>query len=174
MTLSQRKQKPRRQRGGSVNYDQRISFLKEWFKSDIVTRFNMPRDLDPTIVAMDVIDALNRNLPNQITQERMSHLVATTAKEVTQSAKTRTLPSVKEFTDGLRTAMRGDTRGATGPTRYVADHYAINAKRIAQCQAVPDMYLRDPHRKRLIKEHGLSEQDFEPYQHYLASTAHKQ
>lgn len=174
MTLSQRKQKPRRQRGGSVHYDQRILFLKQWFKDEIVTRFNMPRDLDPTTVAMDVIDALNRNLPNQITQERMSHLVALTAKEVTQSAKTRTLPSVKEFTDGLRAAMKGDTRGATAPTQYVADHYAINAQRIAQCKAVPDMYLRDPHRKKLIEEHGLSEENFEPYQHYLATTAHKQ
>ena len=157
-----------------MNYDQRMLFLKQWFKSDIVSRFNMPRDLDPTIVAMDVIEAINRNLPSPINRERMSHLVAITAKEVTQSAKTRTLPSVKEFTDGLRMSMRVDGSRATAPTQYLADPHSINAKRIAQEQPVPDMYLRDPHKAKLIKEHGLTERNFEPYQGHLANAAHKQ
>ena len=157
-----------------MNYDQRMSFLKQWFKTDIVSRFNMPRDLDPTIVAMDVIEAINRNLPNPITQERMSQLVASIAKEVTQSAKTRTLPSVKEFTDAIKIALRGDTSRATAPDHRVADPYATNAKRIAQGSAVSDMYLRDPHRKKLIKEYGLTEKDFEPYDKWFATTAHKQ
>ena len=31
---------------GSLNYDQRISLLKDWFGKEILTRFNMPRDLE--------------------------------------------------------------------------------------------------------------------------------
>ena len=75
-----------------MNYDERIAFLKDWFKTDILTRFNMPKDLDPKVMAMDLIEAINRNIPNNINQELMSHLSASIAKEVAQSVRSRTLP----------------------------------------------------------------------------------
>lgn len=157
-----------------MNYDQRISFLKQWFKDDIVSRFNMPRDLDPTVVAMDVIDAINRNIPDGITQERLSSLVAPIAKEVTQSARTRTLPSVKEFLEAMRNTRQSHGEPRSGPSHLSVDTYQLNADRIRQQNAVSEMYLRDPHRKKLIEEYNLTEKDFEPYDKWFATTAHKQ
>ena len=155
-----------------MNYDQRIAILKQWFKNDIATRFNMPRDLEPTIVAMDIIESVNRNIPSKINQEQMSSLVALTAKEVTQSAKTRTVPSVKEFIDAIRNASKSHGEASTEPRSNALDPYVLNAKRIRSGKPVSELYLEGPHKKKLIEEQHLTEEDFAKYQ--LAPTAHKQ
>ena len=157
-----------------MNYDERMQFLKDWFKSDIVSRFNMPRDLDPTIVAMDVIEAINRNISDGITRERLSSLVALTAKEVTQSARGRTLPSVRDFLEAMKNTSQSHGARTSEPSSSMFNMYAISAERIRQGNAVSDMYLRDPHRKKLIEEYSLTEKDFEPYDKWFATTAHKQ
>jgi hypothetical protein len=157
-----------------MNYDERISFLKEWFKTDILTRFNMPRDLDPKIVAMDVIESINRNIPSGLNRTQMSVFVATTAKEVTQSARTRTLPSVKEFLDATLIAAQSRGGARTAATTNAPDPHQVNASRIRQGEPVAESYLRDPLRKKLIDEYRLTESDFSKYDSYLASTAHKQ
>jgi hypothetical protein len=157
-----------------MTYEQRIEFLKDWFKTNIVTRFNMPRDLDPTIVAMDVIEAINRNIPSNATHERMSSLVAPIAKEITQSARTRTLPSVKEFIEAMNAGRQSHGQAHTDDVTTEVDMYQLSAKRILRGCAVSDLYLRDPHRKKLIDEYDLTEKDFEPYDQWLATTAHKQ
>jgi hypothetical protein len=82
-----------------MNYDQRINYLKNWFGSDILSRFNMPKELDQKIIAMDTIEAVNRNIPNGVDKERMGQLVASITKELAQSATSRTLPSIKAFVD---------------------------------------------------------------------------
>lgn len=157
-----------------MNYDQRISFLKEWFKTDILTRFNMPRDLDPKIVAMDVIESINRNIPSGLDRKQMSVFVATTAKEVTQSARTRTLPSVKEFVEAVRLASQSRREDRTATTQFSLDPFTVNASRIRQGQPVSESYLRDPYRKKLIDEYQVTEGDFEQYNSYLEHAAHKQ
>ena len=157
-----------------MNYDQRIQFLKDWFGSDMLSRFNMPRDLDPKIVAMDVIETINRNIPNDTNKQRMSSLVASITKEVTQSAKTRTLPSVKEFMDAVRIATQSGRAPRSVQTTAQFDDYQLNADRIRQRAAVSDMYLRNPHRKKLIQEYHLTEEDFHPYDKWVEHTAHKQ
>ena len=126
-----------------MNYDERMQFLKDWFKSDIVSRFNMPRDLDPTIVAMDVIEAI-------------------------------TLPSVRDFLEAMKNTSQSHGARSSEPSSSMFNMYAISAERIRQGNAVSDMYLRDPHRKKLIDEYSLTEKDFEPYDKWFATTAHKQ
>jgi len=157
---------------GSLNYDQRISLLKDWFAKDILTRFNMPRDLDPKIVAMDIIEAVNRNIPNQVDQQRMHHIVASTAKEVVQSATTRTVPSVKEFTNAIRKVSQSHGERHTGPSKFVLDSYHLAATRIRSGDAVSDMFLSGVHREKLINDFGITDADLEPYD--LAMTAHTQ
>ena len=157
-----------------MNYDERISFLKEWFKSDIARRFNMPRDLEPTVVAMDIIEAINRNLPSKITKERMSSLVAPIAKEVTQSAKTRTVPSVKEFMDAMSRVSKSHAEPRTDTSDTLPDSYQLNADRIRSGVPVAEMYLRGKHRKKLIEEHNITEEDLHPYDEWVANTAHTQ
>lgn len=157
-----------------MNYDERILFLKEWFKSDIAKRFNMPRDLEPTVVAMDIIEAINRNLPSKVTKERMSSLVAPIAKEVTQSAKTRTVPSVKEFMDAMSRVSKSHAEPRTDTSDDLPDSYQLNANRIRSGAAVGELYLRGKHRKKLIEEYHITEEDLHPYDEWVANTAHKQ
>ena len=59
-----------------MNYDERMAYLKDWFKSDIITRFAMPRDLEPKMVAMDVIDTINANIPSGVNEQRMASTYA--------------------------------------------------------------------------------------------------
>lgn len=157
-----------------MNYDQRINFLKEWFKTDILSRFNMPRDLDPKVVALDVIEAVNRNISSGKNHSQMSDLVASITKGVTQSARSRTLPPVKEFIDATRDSSGSDGAPASVASSYSWDPYAMNAARIRQGAAVADIYLHEPHRKKLIEEHGITEKDLEPYNIHIAQAAHKQ
>ena len=154
---------------GSLNYDQRISLLKDWFGKEILTRFNMPRDLDPKIVAMDIIEAVNRNIPNNTDAQRMQHLVALTAKEVVQSATTRTVPSVKEFTNAIRKVSQSHGERHTAPVGTSFDPYHLAAKRIRSGEAVSDMYLGGVHREKLINDFGITEADLHPYDVAIAA-----
>ena len=154
---------------GSLNYDQRISLLKDWFAKEILTRFNMPRDLDPKIVAMDIIESVNRNIPNNTDAQRMQHLVALTAKEVVQSATTRTVPSVKEFTSAIRKVSQSHGERHSAPVGFSLDSYHLAAKRIRSGDAVSDMYLGGVHREKLIHDFGITEADLHPYDIAIAA-----
>lgn len=156
-----------------MNYDQRISYLKNWIKTDILPRFNMPKDLDPKIVAMDVIEAVNSNIPNGTDAKRMSQLVASIAKEVAQSARSRTLPPVKDFIDATRKATSAYAdRSITTTTKPKILAHKISADRIRQRQPVSDYYITGTGRKILIEEYGMKNSDFEPYD--VALAAHMQ
>jgi len=134
----------------------------------------MPRDLEPTVVAMDIIEAINRNLPSKVTKERMSSLVAPIAKEVTQSAKTRTVPSVKEFMDAMSRVSKSHAEPRTDTSDDLPDSYQLNANRIRSGAAVGELYLRGKHRKKLIEEYHITEEDLHPYDEWVANTAHTQ
>jgi len=155
-----------------MNYDARISLLKAWFKEQIVTRFNMPRDLDPKIVALDIIEAINRNIPSQTDEEQMRNLVASIAKEVAQSAKTRTVPSVKEFIEATRNVHRSDTEPRSVGSNDFMDPTHINAQRVRSGEPVSDYYISGKGRQLLIRHAGLNEGDFHNYD--LAIAAHMQ
>ena len=157
-----------------MTYEQRINLIKEWFKADIISRFNMPRDLDHTLVAMDVIEAVNSNIPNQATPERVRSLVALIAKEVTQTARTRTLPSVKEFVDAARNVAQSGGAARSAPTTTSLDRYHLNAQRILSGMPVCDSYLHGDARKKLIEEYNITEENLAPYDSYVARAAHKQ
>lgn len=159
---------------GSMNYDQRINYLKNWFGSDILSRFNMPKDLDQKIIAMDTIEAINRNIPNGVDKERMGQIVASTTKELAQSATSRTLPSIKAFIDATQKASQSHGAGRGVPISGPLDQFAITAKRVAVGGDICESYLREPRRSVLIKNYGVHEHDLEPYDKYLAEAAHKQ
>lgn len=157
-----------------MNYEKRIAFLKEWFKSDVLTRFNMPRDLDPKVVAMDLIEAINSNLPSKVDEQLISEISQYVIKEVSQSARSRTLPPAKEFIDAIRKASQ--SRGAPRSVGSSNDFnpYAVAAKRIRSGEPVSETYLKGPSRKRLQETQGITDLDLEPYLKRLHNTAHKQ
>ena len=158
---------------GSMNYNQRIAYLKNWFGTDILSRFNMPRDLDHKIIAMDTIDAVNGNLPGNIDKERMGQLVALMTKELSQSATSRTLPSIKAFIDAARSAMKRQGAARTGPSRSEVsiDTLKITEARIRAGESISDTFLRGTMRASLIANTSITDEDLEPY---VDTAAHKQ
>lgn len=153
----------------SMNYDERIAHIKTWFQSDITVRFNMPRDVDPKIAAMDVIDAINGNLPSPLTQERIGTLLSSITKEVSRSAKSRTLPTAKEFVDAVRTLTQSGqiaTHSASNDTWRI-DPLHIAIKRVRAGESICESWLRGDNRKRLLGH--VNESDLAPYDVYIAA-----
>jgi hypothetical protein len=152
-----------------MNYDQRISHITNWFRAEITIRFNMPRDVDPKIAAMDVIEAINGNLPSPLTEERIGTLLASITKEVSRSAKSRTLPTAKEFVDAVRAltqsgqiAPRTSTEGA-----WRIDPLQTTIKRIRAGQPFCESWLKGMKREELLRHVNIS--DLEPYDLYMAA-----
>lgn len=129
----------------------------------------MPRDVDPKIAAMDVIEAINGNLPSPLTEERIGTLLASITKEVSRSAKSRTLPTAKEFVDAVKAltqsgqiAPRSSTEGA-----WRIDPLQIALKHIRAGEPLCASWLKGSKRKELLRHINVS--DLEPYDLYLAA-----
>lgn len=155
-----------------MDYNQRISHISNWFKSDIIVRFNMPRDVDPKIAAVDAIEAINANLPSPISAEQIGNLLASITKEVSRSAKSRTLPTVKEFVDAARASAqsRQIATHSADSTSWRIDPLQIAVKRVRAGDALCESWLHGVRRKQLL-EH-VSEDQLRKYDLYIA--AHKQ
>lgn len=155
-----------------MNYDQRISQITNWFRSDITIRFNMPRDVDAKVAAIDVIEAINANLPAALTKERIESLLALILKEASQSAKSRTLPTVKEFVDAVKALTQSGQIASHSASRsqWDADPLQIALKRIRAGEPVCDSWLKGIKREQLLRH--VNNGDLEPYDLYI--TAHTQ
>lgn len=157
-----------------MTYEQRIALVGQWFKTEIAPRFSMPNGLDPRIVINDVIEGINAHIPSNLDRERIGNLLASITKEIARSAKSRTLPTAKDFIDATRAASQAySTPSPTHPTRTTSiDPLRLAAARIRAKETVGEGYLKGARREALMKEHGITETDLAPYDLYIA--AHKQ
>ena len=152
-----------------MNYDQRMAIISNWFKADIVPRFNMPRDVDPRISATDVMEAVNSNIPSPTTPERMGNLLASITKEVARSAKSRTLPTIKEFVDAARvSAQSGQTAShSANSDGWRIDPLEITVKRVRAGESICQSWLSGIRRTELLKH--VSEDQLRKYDLYIAA-----
>jgi len=152
-----------------MNYDERIAHIKAWFQSDITIRFNMPRDVDAKIAAMDVIEAINGNLPSPLTQERIGTLLSSITKEVSRSAKSRTLPTAKEFVDAVRilTQTGQISMHSASSSGWRIDALDIAIKRVRAGESLCQSWLKGDKRKLLLRH--VDEKDLHPYDLYIAA-----
>ena len=152
-----------------MNYDQRIASITNWFRSEITIRFNMPRDVDPKIAAMDVIEAINGNLPSPLTEERIGTLLASITREVSRSAKSRTLPTAKEFVDAVRTLTQSGQIAPRSSTEeaWRIDPLQIALKRIRAGEPLCESWLNGGKREQLLRHVNVG--DLEPYDLYMAA-----
>ena len=156
-----------------MNYEQRMSLIKAWFKSDIVPRFNMPRDLDPKTVASDIIEAINRNI-DKTNEAHFKYILEEITKHVVKNAKTRALPTVREFLDGIRNSPESHGERREHASKSSDYSYHLTAKRIRSGEPISDIFLRNSMRKKLKKITGITDKELEPYEKYLAQAAHMQ
>jgi len=129
----------------------------------------MPRDVDPKIAAMDVIEAINGNLPSPITEERIGGLLASITREVARSAKSRTLPTAKEFVDAVRALTQSGqiaTHSASNDSWRI-DPLEITIKRIRAGDSICETWLKGPKREQLLRH--VNESDLRPYDVYIAA-----
>lgn len=155
-----------------MNYDQRMAIISNWFKSDIIPRFNMPRDVDPKVSATDVMEAVNANISSHATAERIGDLLASITREIARSAKSRTLPTVKEFVDAAR-ALTQSHKTATHSADYSPnriDPLQVAIKRVRSGSPLCESWLKGSRRMELLRH--VSEDDLRKYDLYMA--AHKQ
>lgn len=155
-----------------MNYDQRMAIISNWFKADIIPRFNMPRDVDARISATDVMEAVNSNIPSPTTPERMGNLLASITKEVARSAKSRTLPTIKEFIDAARiSSQSGQTAShSANSDGWRIDPLEITVKRVRAGEAICQSWLSGIRRTELLKH--VSEDQLRKYDIYIAAHTH--
>jgi hypothetical protein len=154
-----------------MTYEQRISLVTQWFRNDIASRFSMPNGIDPKVAASDVIESINSYIPSHLDKERIGNLLASVTKEVARSAKSRTLPTAKDFIDATRQASQAfqqpqPTVTTNGP---LIDPLRLAAKRIESKQAVGEEWLKGARRIALMRDCGITEEQLRPYDLYIAA-----
>ena len=159
-----------------MKYDERISIIKTWFKESIATRFSLPSGLDPSVVVNDTVEGINSFIPSGVSREQMRNILSSITKNVSRSARSRTLPIVKEFVDAARDASKNPSSVGHSPssTDWDKDTYRITEGRIRRGEAISEIFLRGTMRNKLIEQTSIREKDLEPYEKALANTAHKQ
>lgn len=157
-----------------MDYSQRIAHIKSWFKSEVTKRFSMPKDLDALTVATDAIEAINSNLPSNLTPALLTLLLEKTLKDAMRNARSRTLPLPKDFAESAGRASKdaGAPASASSSSGSTLDSLKVAEARIRAAQPVSDLFLRGTMRKMLLENTSITESDLVPYE--LAVAAHKQ
>lgn len=154
-----------------MTYEQRIALIRRWFLADITTRFSMPNGVDPKVAATDIIEGINSNTPSQLTAEQIGNLLASITKEIARSAKSRTLPTTKDFIDATKAASqtRSQALGTTTTQNTSMDPLRLAAARIRTGQPVGEDWIKGNRRELLIKQCGITEDQLAPYDLYIAA-----
>jgi len=156
-----------------MNYEQRIDVIKDWFRNDMLTRFTPPTGADPKVVATDTIEAVNNNIPSNTIKEQMNNILSSLTKDIVHSAKSRTLPVVKDFITSTRKCTQTlREMGSIGKsTEWSLDPFEVAARRIRAGEAVSETFLHGRQKEQLMQRTGINEGDI---QKYLDPTAHTQ
>ena len=156
-----------------MNYEQRITVIKDWFRNDMLTRFTPPTGADPKAIATDTIEAVNNNIPSTINQEQMNNILSSLTKDIVHSAKSRTLPIVKDFIASTRKCTQAHREGGRIGIKeeWSLDPFTTAARRIRAGEAVSEAFLYGRQKEELKRRTGINEGDI---QKYLDPTAHTQ
>lgn len=159
-----------------LNYDQRMSIIREWFKKDILTRFTPPQGVDPKVAADDAMEAVNSNLSSHLTKEPMDWILSQVARELTRNARARSLPLTKDFVSATRMASEGHREAHTGATRSsgTLDTFKVNEGRVRRGEPISEQWLRGSMREMLLANTSLTEKDLAPYDKAIDNAAYTQ
>lgn len=157
----------------SMNFEQREAAIKDWFKTEIATRFTLPKDINPVNVATDVIESVNANIPSGVSQSYFDHILKEITKKVTRSSRSRLLPVPKDFVDATRSASQSASEGgySGAPTPRDMDPYKITEKRVQRGEPIAEAFLHGRQRAALLERTSLTDADLDKY---IAPDAHMQ
>lgn len=156
-----------------MNYDQRIDYILNWFRNDMLTRFTPPTGVDGKALAYDIIEAVNSNIPSNLTKEQMDNILSSITKDIVHSARSRTVPVVKEYITSARNASQRlrESAGAPLDSSWSLDLFELTARRVRAGEAIAEAFLYGRQREELKKRTGITDADLEKY---IAPTAHTQ
>ena len=146
-----------------MDYDTRMSAVKNWLRDDILPRFTAPSNVDKAVAANDVAQAVNANVPRLQNIELFKSYLNDIAKHVTQAARSRTLPVPKDFIEACRevTKRRAVNQGVT--TNKKVDTYSITEKRVRAKEAISSSWLTEIGLQDLMSNTSLTLEDMQPY-----------
>jgi len=156
-----------------MNYDQRIDYILNWFRNDMLTRFTPPAGVDAKALAHDIVQAVNSNIPSSLTKEQMDNILSSITKDIVHSARSRTVPVVKDYIASTRNASQRlrESAGAALDSSWSLDLFQITARRVRENQPIAEAFLFGRQREELKKRTGITDADLEKY---VAPTAHTQ
>ena len=156
-----------------MNYDQRIDYILNWFRNDMLTRFTPPAGVDAKALAHDIVQAVNSNIPSNLTKEQMDNILSSITKDIVHSARSRTVPVVKDYITSTRNASQRlrESAGAGLDSSWSLDLFQITARRVRAGEAIAEEFLYGRQREELKKRTGITDADLEKY---IAPAAHKQ
>lgn len=156
-----------------MNYDQRIDYIKNWFRNDMLTRFTPPVGSNGEAIAYDIIEAVNSNIPSNLNKEQMDNILSSITKDIVQSARSRTVPIVKDFITSTRKCAQNLREAGSIASKGVwsLDPFDVAARRIRAGEAVSEAFLYGRQRDELMKRTGITRADLEKY---IEPAAHKQ
>lgn len=150
-----------------MNYEQRIAIVRQWFKNDIAPRFSMPKDVDPKIAANDTIEAVNNSIAAH--HQDITPVLNTTLKNISSIARSRTLPTIKDFREAASNASQSHGVALSAGISASLDSYQLTAKKVRAGEPIGDQWLRHELRKQLLENTTLTEDDLKPYDLYIAA-----
>jgi hypothetical protein len=156
-----------------MHYEQRMEYILNWFRNDMLTRFTPPTGADPKAVATDTVEAVNNNIPSNLSKEQMDNILSSLTKDIVHSARSRTLPIVKDFIASTRksTAAYRESAGAGVDSKWSLDPFEVAARRIRAGEPVSESFLHGRQRQELKAQTKITDADLDKY---LDPTAHTQ
>ena len=156
-----------------MNYDQRIDYILNWFRDNILTRFTPPTGTNAKTLANDIVEAVNSNIPSNLTKEQMDNILSSLTKDIVHSARSRTLPVTKDFIASTRNASQRlrESAGAALDSSWSLDLYQLTARRVRAGEAIAEAFLFGRQREELKARTGITDADLEKY---IDCTAQKQ
>ena len=156
-----------------MNYDQRIDYILNWFRDNILTRFTPPTGTNAKTLANDIVEAVNSNIPSNLTKEQMDNILSLLTKDIVHSARSRPLPVTKDFIASTRNASQRlrESAGAALDSSWSLDLYQLTARRVRAGEAIAEAFLFGRQREELKARTGITDADLEKY---IDPTAHKQ
>lgn len=149
-----------------MNYEQRTAVIKDWFKSDIATRFTVPTGVDPKVMASDCIEVMNSYIPPVKDIERLKYILTETQKLLVRTSRTRTIPIAKDFSAAATQVIKQLEPDQAHTSLHKLDPLAIAAKRIKAREPVGESYLKGELLKALLGTKLVSELDIAAYKQH--------
>lgn len=145
-----------------MNYEMRMSAVKQWLKTDILPRFSAPNNVDKATAANDVAEAVNSNIPRVSNMDQFNTHLEGVRKHIIGNARSRTLPVPKDFIEACRETTKSKATSSQHHT-YKACPYKITENRVKAGEAISSTWLTDRMIDDLIANTNLTMEDLKPY-----------